>query len=69
MKDIYFCTCGFESTNGLKALRHVAQWHPKRGQRFEDRVRLMLYTLSGAAPVDACLDRRRDQESKETARV
>ncbi len=69
MKDVFFCTCGFDTTNGLNALRHAKLWHSKRGRRFEDRVSLMLYTLSGAAPVDAYLDQHRDQESKETVHV
>jgi hypothetical protein len=61
MREVFCCTCGYERKNGLDALRHVAVWHPKKGWKYEDLVRLFLYTLSGANPFDAYLDQVKSQ--------
>lgn len=50
MKDFYQCTCGFDTTDEAKAIRHVATFHTTDEQKsnaelLKDRIRVMISSL------------------------
>jgi hypothetical protein len=49
MKDLWKCTCGFESESEANAIRHAAVWHAKADERndlerLKTRIRTMIYS-------------------------
>jgi hypothetical protein len=50
MKDIFTCTCGFETESEASAIRHAVIWHAKDGEtndqeRLKARIRTMIYSI------------------------
>jgi len=48
MKDLFQCTCGYESTSEANAIQHAFVWHTKDEERIDlerlkSRVRTMIY--------------------------
>jgi hypothetical protein len=49
MKDLFLCTCGFESNSEANAMRHAFIYHAKDDERIDPerlkvRIRTMIYT-------------------------
>lgn len=49
MKDLFQCTCGFESESESSAIRHATVYHAKDGERndvelLKTRIRTMIYS-------------------------